>query len=366
MKSTEFDALIRSREELPASKCTLSIQTLKIPVYLDPYSFQPEMEKGRIFVNLSLAEAADLKAGKACEILIPGKETIPVKGKILYPHTKKISARRHKKHVNFLAALYAREKEMVVVLAEEAGVRGITGEQIRNMTGVPEGALTRFSQDLEADGQIRVLSFSPLLIISRAKLDLLCSKVIDFLFKQHEKHPHEAGISTAQIQKRFLLHPRILALALTNLIRQKKLRKNADVVALSDFQQELTVDEKRQAASLEELYDKGQFQFESLENLQKSLGIPPGQMEKLVAYLVDQKKIVRAKDEFLLQASWLHDLVARVRSSSRKELTVREFKEITGLSRKYAVPLLELLDEMGVTRRKGAVREIVKDKLSDG
>ena len=220
--------------------------------------------------------------------------------------------------------------------------------------------------DLEADGQIRVLSFSPLLIISRAQLDLLCSKVIDFLFKQHEKHPHEAGISTAQIQKRFLLHPRILALALTNLIRQKRLRENAGVVALSDFQQELTVDEKRQAAGLEELYDKGQFQFESLENLQKSLGIPPGQMEKLVAYLVDQKKIVRAKDEFLLQASWLHDLVARVRSSSRKELTVREFKEITGLSRKYAVPLLELLDEMGVTRRKGAVREIVRDKLSDG
>jgi hypothetical protein len=40
-------------------------------------------------------------------------------------------------------------------------------------------------------------------------------------------------------------------------------------------------------------------------------------------------------------------------------LTVGEFKDLTGLSRKFAIPLLELLDEMGVTRRRGATREIL-------
>jgi Elongation factor SelB, winged helix len=38
---------------------------------------------------------------------------------------------------------------------------------------------------------------------------------------------------------------------------------------------------------------------------------------------------------------------------------VAEFKALTSLSRKYAIPLLELLDQMGVTRRRGAVREIL-------
>jgi len=52
--------------------------------------------------------------------------------------------------------------------------------------------------------------------------------------------------------------------------------------------------------------------------------------------------------------------VAKLRASGRRELTVADFKALTGLSRKYAIPLLELLDEMGVTRRKGAVRDILK------
>jgi hypothetical protein len=40
-------------------------------------------------------------------------------------------------------------------------------------------------------------------------------------------------------------------------------------------------------------------------------------------------------------------------------MTVSEFKSMTGLSRKYAIPLLELLDQMGITRRKGPGREIL-------
>jgi hypothetical protein len=39
---------------------------------------------------------------------------------------------------------------------------------------------------------------------------------------------------------------------------------------------------------------------------------------------------------------------------------VADFKAMTGLSRKYSIPLLELLDSLGVTRRKGSVRDILK------
>jgi selenocysteine-specific elongation factor len=78
-----------------------------------------------------------------------------------------------------------------------------------------------------------------------------------------------------------------------------------------------------------------------------------------VDILIERKKVVQSKEGFFLHASWLDEVVAKIRSTGRKELNVGEFKDLTGLSRKFAIPLLELLDEMGVTRRRGATREIL-------
>jgi len=61
----------------------------------------------------------------------------------------------------------------------------------------------------------------------------------------------------------------------------------------------------------------------------------------------------------ILHSKWLDEIISRIEKSKKRELTVADFKELTGLTRKYAIPLLELLDQMGVTRRKGRIREIL-------
>jgi len=52
-------------------------------------------------------------------------------------------------------------------------------------------------------------------------------------------------------------------------------------------------------------------------------------------------------------------LIAKLQESGAKELTVSEFKRISGLSRKYAIPLLELLDKKGVLRKQGSLHKIL-------
>jgi selenocysteine-specific elongation factor len=80
----------------------------------------------------------------------------------------------------------------------------------------------------------------------------------------------------------------------------------------------------------------------------------------MMAVLAERKKIVRGMDGFVLHQRWLDEIIAKIRGSGQKELTVADFKAMTGLSRKYSIPLLELLDSLGVTRRKGSVRDILK------
>jgi selenocysteine-specific elongation factor len=80
----------------------------------------------------------------------------------------------------------------------------------------------------------------------------------------------------------------------------------------------------------------------------------------MLALLTERKKVVLGKDGFILHSRWLDELIQKIRYSGKKELTVSDFKEMTGLTRKYAIPLLELLDQKGVTRRRGSSREILQ------
>ena len=108
------------------------------------------------------------------------------------------------------------------------------------------------------------------------------------------------------------------------------------------------------------MFLKGEFGQATLDEVRKKLHLTPAKLRSLVSVLAERKKIVEGRDGFILHSRWLDDVVTKIRATGRRELTVADFKALTGLTRKYAIPLLELLDEMGVTRRKGAVRVILK------
>jgi selenocysteine-specific elongation factor len=118
-------------------------------------------------------------------------------------------------------------------------------------------------------------------------------------------------------------------------------------------------EEKKLLAEMEVLLQKGKFRSSSQEELQNLLGVSPDKLKRLMSLLIERKKIVQGKDGFLVDSEWLDAIIARVRNLDKKELRVADFKKMTGLSRKYAIPLLELLDQMKITRRRGSTREIL-------
>jgi len=71
--------------------------------------------------------------------------------------------------------------------------------------------------------------------------------------------------------------------------------------------------------------------------------------------------LVKISDELVFHRSALEELCRLVAAQKLKspKMDVAKFKELTGVSRKYAIPLLEYLDRERVTRRVGDVREIL-------
>jgi selenocysteine-specific elongation factor len=82
-------------------------------------------------------------------------------------------------------------------------------------------------------------------------------------------------------------------------------------------------------------------------------------VEGLVAYLVKQGRLARLSGGFFVSARAVEDVVSRLRASGKRSVSVPEFKEMFGLTRKMAIPLLEHLDEKRVTRRRGDSREVL-------
>ena len=249
--------------------------------------------------------------------------------------------------------------ETLLNLVCKKGPKGLWENEALTDLPLDKTALQAVAQKLEEEGKLRILLFSPLFLVSGDSADFLGQKVLSYLAHFHKKHPKERGVSLDRLKKRFVVPEKMLLLTLKTLVRDGRLRQEGSVFALAGFERRLPEREEQLLLRLEETYFHGDPRVVSLKEVQESFPVSPLKLESMLDILIGREKIVRGKEGFYLQSRWLDEIVGKVRSLGKKDLTVADFKAMTGLSRKFAIPLLELLDEMGVTRRKGSSREIL-------
>jgi len=261
---------------------------------------------------------------------------------------------------DLLERLSLGEREMILVLAEIKGIRGLRDEDVVDFSRLDRARVGALARELEEEGRVRILSFSPLVLVLQDSLDFLRRRVAAYLAQYHKKHPGQRGAPFESLEKRFEVAPNILHLAVRSLVKDGKVTLNDGLAGLVDFRPPLSAADEKVLGEMESMFLKGEFGQVSLDEIRRHFRLTPGRLQALLSVLMERKTIVEGRDGFILHSRWLEEVVKKIRASGKRELTVADFKALTGLSRKYAIPLLELLDEMGVTRRKGSVRDILK------
>ncbi len=94
------------------------------------------------------------------------------------------------------------------------------------------------------------------------------------------------------------------------------------------------------------------------EVLAKS-GVEPSRSRAILQLLLRDKKLVKVSDELVFHPAALQSLRELLAQRKGHKFAVPEFKDWTGVSRKYAIPLLEFLDRERVTRRDGDTRIVL-------
>jgi selenocysteine-specific elongation factor len=155
--------------------------------------------------------------------------------------------------------------------------------------------------------------------------------------------------------------PELFAAAVESLAKAKKIELVHELVRLPGHGVVMKDEEAESKRTIEEAFATAGLKVPALQEVIAGLKIDKARAQKIVTLLLRDRVLVKISDELVFHRSALEQLrrdLAGYKTKSAK-IDVAKFKELTGVTRKYAIPLLEYLDRERVTRRVGDVREIL-------
>ncbi len=144
------------------------------------------------------------------------------------------------------------------------------------------------------------------------------------------------------------------------LVAEKVLVASGDQVNLPGRRAELSGDESELSKKLLRVIEGAGLSPPSPGDLAAELGAKQQILEGVQRFLVGQGKLIRLPAGLLISSAAIERLKRELADSDWESFTVPEFKDRYQLSRKWAIPLLEHLDSVNVTRRVGDKRQIVR------
>ena len=186
---------------------------------------------------------------------------------------------------------------------------------------------------------------------------LITSTVTSF----HEENPLVAGIGKEELRERVQASHEVFAAALEMLVREKKLDAAGEIVHLPGRGVVMKDEEAESKKTIEAAFASAGLKVPALKDVLAGLKVDKARAQKIVTLLLRDKVLVKISDDLVFHRDALADLRKRMASEKAKspKIDVARFKDLTEVSRKYAIPLLEYLDREHVTRRVGDERVIL-------
>ncbi len=243
----------------------------------------------------------------------------------------------------FLETLERGDSIETLAAMTERAVLGLSFEEMVARTGWPENRIRAAAKSLAESGQIRIVSAEPLALLSGKSFDEVRQKIGARVEKFHKENPLLPGISR-------------------ELQAQKKLETHGDIVKRAGAAIHLDPEEARAKEEIEKAFAIAGLAVPSVKEVLSKLPVEARRAEKILQILLRDKILVRVTPELIFHRDTLAQLRDRLsifKKTKGERISVPVFKELTGITRKYAIPLLEYLDRERVTRRAGDERVIL-------
>ena len=177
----------------------------------------------------------------------------------------------------------------------------------------------------------------------------------------HKANPLVAGISREELRERIGIGPEIFRGIEDSLVGDKQLEVAGDLVHGSGRGVVLRDEEAESKQRIEAAFATSGLKVPLLKDVLASLPVDKVRAQKIVTLLLRERVLVKVGDDLVFHRNALDELRKLIVAQKAKtpKLNIVTFKDLIGVTRKYAIPLLEYLDRERVTRRVGDERLIL-------
>ncbi len=177
----------------------------------------------------------------------------------------------------------------------------------------------------------------------------------------HNANPLVAGISKEALREKLGLSADVFTGVVDALTRDKKIEVSGDQVRAAGRGVVMKDEEAESKKIIEQAFAAAGLKVPALKDVLAGVKVDRVRAQKIVTLLLRDRVLVKLSEDLVFHRDALEQLrklVAGAKAKSPK-IDVAKFKDLTGVSRKYAIPLLEYLDRERVTRRVGDERVIL-------
>lgn len=243
--------------------------------------------------------------------------------------------------------------EKIALLARESRY-GIGMADLAARTGWLESEIEHASRSQ----QVIVLRAAQFWVLDASWVAKQLEDVHEQLKQFHRRNPLLAGVSKEELRSKLMPGaPPWLLDAL--LARSKTIAIVGENVRLASHKISFKQDEEQAADKIESAFRNAGLAVPSLGEVLAKSGVEQSRARTLLQLLLKERRLVRVSDELVFHASAVQALRELLGQKKGQRFAVPEFKDWTGISRKYAIPLLEFLDRERITRREGDSRIVL-------
>jgi selenocysteine-specific elongation factor len=278
-------------------------------------------------------------------------------GTILHPNPCKHKSTDKKTLLALQALDHGSLPEKIPVLLASDAKRAMDLKELNSLFGLPEPEFEKICSDLAKSGKMAMIPApSPILVLPPV-VESLKKEVLAQVTAFHGENPLQKGISKEELRKRIFddLPFEVFRYCLEGLVEKHKIAFQEDTVALHGREVQLTAEGQQAREKIEAIFVSAGFQPPSLSDLQSSVGTDPEEIRRIFFWMLKEKILIKISEDLVYHRTTVEGIKKHIKAkfAPGSRFGVADFKELFGITRKHAIPLLEYLDRDRFTRRLG-------------
>ena len=365
--------------------------TRRIDARLELLRSAPKMkQRGRVHVHAGTSEtiaeiflysASELAPGQSALaqlrlqndlLILPGDRfvvrqfspVITIGGGVVLDALARRATARDSGRVAFLETLERGDKIETLAAILDRTPAGLAFDEIVARTAWMDDEAGNTARALIQIGRAKSVSTEPLILVPTRTFEDAAQKASTRVERFHKENPLLPGISREDLRSSLgrRLKPETFRAVLEELAAQRKIELQGELVKRAGSAITLEPEEARAKEQIEAAFASAGLAVPAVKEVLSKLAVEPKRAERILQILLREKTLIRVTPELIFHRDALAQLrrhLSGFKKAKGERISVPVFKELTGITRKYAIPLLEYLDRERVTRRAGDERVIL-------